>query len=99
MRPTYDTSDPVEYIKSNMSMLIETRVLFGMLRIETDSKEFLQKAVRDRNMVDQLMEHYEMLHDGSYCVCLYVKPFSAPNFTELRWTITPNPVKFEEITL
>lgn len=99
MRPTYDTSDPIEYIKSNMSMLIETRVPFGMQRIEKDARTYLQAAVIASNMVEQLSEVYEFLDNGDFCVRIYVKPHDTVNFTELKWTITPNPVTFEEIDL
>lgn len=98
MRPAHGTSNPIEYIKSNMTMLIETRVPFGMDRIETDSREFLQIAVRDCDMVEELNDHYEFFENGNFCVSIYVKPHDSSKFKELKWTVIPNPVKFEEIT-
>lgn len=99
MRPTYDTSDPIEYIKSNLTMLIETRVSFGTDRIMEDTEEFIQKAVVDREMVHSIQPFfYSAEDDHIFTVVIVIKEKSdSENFNILKWDCTMRPVKFTEM--
>lgn len=97
MRPTYDTSDPIEYIKSNLTMLIDTRVLFGMERIQTDTEEFIEKAVRERDMVYSIQSFFKMNDDGSYTIDVLVQEKEdSTTLKSLRWVVLSYPTLFSE---